>query len=101
MGNTATLTATLMTSMLLAKAPGSELGKWCNVLARILRAFNSSIASAQRRFLVRNTFLLVMCALSVSVALASDETQKLLDGRRVNDVLQFSVTRDKDATTVS
>ena len=48
----------------------------------------------------------VMLTLSLACALAvplhgSDETQKLLDGRRVDDVLQFSATREKDAVTIT
>ena len=47
------------------------------------------------------TVLALVCAVFTTSVLASDETQKLLDGRRVNDVLQFSVLRDKDATNVT
>jgi hypothetical protein len=50
---------------------------------------------------MRYASLLLVCVLSAGIASASDETQKLLDGRRVDDVLQFSVTRGKDAATVA
>ena len=50
---------------------------------------------------MRYASLVVVCLLSGSIAAASDETQKLLDGKRVEDVLQFSVTKGKDAPTIA